>query len=190
MKASARRPGPLAAIASVLALVAAGCLAGLGCGQDRTEWTPFEAADGSFSASMPGVPEEGGTEVPSAFGSVSSHTWVHQERTRAFSIAHTDYPDGIRKQMTDEQFLDTARDAAVQKTRGRLVSETPVALSGHPGREVRIDDAGGGGATVQGRLYVVDSRLYQVMVTTTPEGADSPDVATFLDSFQLAPDGG
>ena len=74
-------------------------------------------------------------------------------------------------------------DSAI-RVDGTLVSEVPVELSGHPGRAVRIE-AAEGRALVQGRFYVVGSRLYQVLATTAPERATGADVVEFIDSFAL-----
>lgn len=149
-------------------------------------WLEVGAEDG-FTARLPGAPAEKAQQVLSPFGPLPSHSWIHQDTRRAFSIAWTDYPADVKGRMSDAQLLDAARDAAVRKSAGRLAAEERIELGGHPGRLLRID-AAGGTALVQGRLYVVGLRLYQLMATTLPDAGDAPEVATFLDSFALRPD--
>lgn len=150
------------------------------------QWLEVGGAEEGFTVRLPGAPAEKAQQVLSPFGPLPSHSWIHQDGRRAFSIAWTDYPADVKSRMSDAQLLDAARDAAVRKSAGRLAAEEPAELGGHPGRRLRID-AAGGTALVQGRLYVVGLRLYQVMATTLPDVGDAPAVATFLDSFALQP---
>ena len=79
---------------------------------------------------------------------------------------------------------DSSRDGAVANMEGKLVSEKNVKLGKHPGREIRINVAEGK-RLFRVRVYLVEQRLYQVVVFGTPETATSKDADKFLDSFKL-----
>ena len=76
--------------------------------------------------------------------------------------------------------------------RGKVISNTNVALGPHPGREFVIEsqeDAETVGMTytlrARVRLYVIGRRCYQVARTVTPESDGPTDAARFFDSFEL-----
>jgi hypothetical protein len=83
-----------------------------------------------------------------------------------------------------ERRLDQARDGAVENSGGKLRKEQLIELidgdKRHPGRDLLIDKNGEVIARI--RIYVVERRLYQVMVLGNPSAKDA---STFMDSFRL-----
>jgi hypothetical protein len=64
-----------------------------------------------------------------------------------------------------------------------LISEKTVKLGDSPGREIHIETPTAG--TYRARLYLVERRLYQVVVLAPKEVATSEASDWFLESFQL-----
>ncbi len=92
-------------------------------------------------------------------------------------------PAAIKKSPIKD-VLDSSRDGAVGNLKGELDSEKDIKLGDYPGREVRIavDE---GKKLFRARVYLVDQRLYQVVVFGTKDAATSKEADKFLDSFQL-----
>lgn len=83
-----------------------------------------------------------------------------------------------------EMLLDAARDGAVGNIQGRLVSERALSLGGHPGRELQVLSSDGRLA-LRMRIYLVNSRQYQVVAVAPKELRSTEDRDRFLDSFRL-----
>src|SRR5262249_46059582 len=104
----------------------------------------------------------------------------------AFAVMYADMP--IPPNETPQQIqmrLDGAREGMVRNANAKLTNASNITLDGkHPGREAQADLPVQNGV-LRARIYVVGTRLYQVMATGTKSWADSPDVTKFLDSFAL-----
>ncbi len=62
--------------------------------------------------------------------------------------------------------------------------EKPIELAGkYPGREITIEKKGE--IVAKMRIYLVNNRLYQVMVLGPGAAFSTKDVGIFLDSFRL-----
>lgn len=148
------------------------------------EWTPLTSAEGGFRVEMPGEPAREVLTVNTAIGPIELTTFALEERERAFVVSFADYPEEHVRARGPAELLDGARDGAVANLQGRLLTELLIEHEGHPGREFRIE-VPGGTATSQVRMFLVENRLYQMVVVTPREQAFSEDVARFLDSFGL-----
>jgi hypothetical protein len=103
-----------------------------------------------------------------------------------FSVAYVDYPYSAVRVTPTSSLLDGARDGAVERTNGRLLSEKLISLGGYPGREIKIKvETPKHTAIVRSRIYLVKNRLYQVLVVTSIQEAYSTIGTTFLNSFQV-----
>ena len=68
---------------------------------------------------------------------------------------------------------------------GTFKSESKIELDGkHPGREILADIPSKGGA-VRARVYLVGTRLYQIMVVGKKGFEESADTLKFLNSLKL-----
>jgi hypothetical protein len=100
-----------------------------------------------------------------------------------YGANYCDFPAKIKK-VPLKQIFDSSRDGAVGNLEGNLASEKDIKLGKHPGREIQI--VAGGKRLFRARVYLVDQRLYQVVVFGTKEAATSKEADKFLDSFKLA----
>jgi len=112
--------------------------------------------------------------------------WVFQDGERAFMVGFTEYPEKVRTVVEDQELLDSARDGAVARVRGKLLIDEPKQAGGAPGRRIELD-AEEGQVRVRGEFYVVGRRLYQVFATVHPQEIESAEVLRFFESFRLLP---
>ena len=101
-----------------------------------------------------------------------------------YGANYCDFPAEIKKAPLRKVF-DSSRDGAVANLEGKLVSESDIKLGDYPGREIRIG-VEDGKQVFRARVYLVDRRLYQVVVFGSKEAATSKQADKFFDSFKLA----
>lgn len=147
----------------------------------------FASEVGKFSISAPAPFEEMQQSVETPVGPVDIYTFTAEADDSAYVVAYSDYPSEIIEQTDPQMLLDGSRDGAVANLGGTLVSEEDIDLEGNPGRSLVIDatTSQDQSATINSRIYLVDNRLYQVLIVS-PEGEGAPeDAENFLDSFDL-----
>ena len=151
-----------------------------GCG--KAEFKPFNSAAGKFSCEFPGSPKEQSQSV----SGTQMKMFSVEERTGAYMVAYADMPIPANETPAEIQArLDGSRDGMVQNMKGTFKSESKIELNGkHPGREVQADlpkeNAG-----VRARVYLVGTRLYQIMVVGKKGFTDSAEATRFLNSLKL-----
>jgi hypothetical protein len=150
---------------------------------DEPKWKEFVSKPGRFKVLMPDTPEQDSGETESDYGKGTLHMHTAQAGKALFGAHYTDFPAAIRK-LPLKQVYDSSRDGAVANLKGKLLSEKDVKLGKYPGREIRIE-VKGGARLFRARVFLVDRRLYQVVVFGTKETATSKDADRFLSSFRL-----
>ncbi len=147
----------------------------------------FASETGQFSIAAPAPFEETQQSVETPVGPVDIYTFTAETDDTAYVVAYSDYPSEIIEQTDPQVLLDSSRDGAVANLGGTLVSEEVIDLEGNPGRSLIINATANQNqaATINSRIYLVDNRLYQVLVVV-PEGESTPEESeSFLDSFDL-----
>jgi len=147
-------------------------------------WVEFTSPDGSFSASFPETPEEQTQSIDTAAGPITLHGFTVDRGYIAYAVMYSDFPSDLIQQGDPDLLLDGGVDGAVTNVQGNLVSKTTISLDGHPGREFTIE-SDAQQVTVKGRIFLVDNRLYQVIVVIAEGGSFESETAKFLDSFTL-----
>jgi hypothetical protein len=155
----------------------------LASGADEAVWKEFAPKDGKFKVTMPGVPKPKQLETESDFGKGVLHMNAVEFGKGMYAANYSDFPAAIKK-VPSKQIFDSSRDGAIANMGGKLSNEKDIKLGDYPGREIKIDVADGK-QLFRVRVYLVDQRLYQVVVFGTPEMATSKDADKFLDSFKL-----
>lgn len=148
----------------------------------------FTSETGGFAISTPVSLEASQQSVNTEAGSIDIQTYVAEDRDAVYVVAYSDYPPDLVAQNDPTTLLDGSRDGAVSNVGGTLINEDTIDLEGNPGRSLIIDTQTetGEAATVHARLYLVDNRLYQVLVVVPQTAAEQVNVSTFLDSFTLS----
>ena len=167
---------------SSLALVA---LLFCACSMMQTKWETLN--EGGMTVQMPGTPQKQTQSVSTAVGPVAFNTYSVQNGSEAFIVGYNDFPDTpATRGANPEDLLNKARDGAVQNVGGKVTSEKPITMNGHPGKEFTGDSTSPQEATFTARVYWVAPRLYQVLyIRPKTTAAPSENGRKFLDSFQL-----
>jgi hypothetical protein len=147
--------------------------------QPPAGWINYSSTAGRFSVHLPGQPKAQEQPVDTAAGKLTNHVLMVQKGSAAFAISYADYPQDVAN---PQEVLDNVRQGAINGIKGTLISGKNIMHKGYPGREFR--------ATVQGgvytsRIFLVHSRLYQMVVAVPTAQSNTADVNRFLTSFDL-----
>ena len=147
------------------------------------DWKEY-APQGSYcSVKMPKKPElcvkKG---VPTDSGPIDMYQVLADYGEYAFLLTFNDYPAALLKQKTSKQILDDVVSGSVGD--GELVNKSEISVGTYPGREYTCRKSG---MELKGSIYLVDGRLYQMIVAYPPNqaGTLAADRDTFLKSFKL-----
>jgi len=154
-------------------------------------WKRFSDPTGNFSILMPGTPQEKKQTFNNKNGTIQVHTFTveRQQEEVKYTVSYTEYPEEYINLLTQnnlvEKALETGKNAAIQKSKGTLVSETKMNLGNYIGKEISYTKPGD--KIVKLRIYLVDKRLYQILVETTKKREKflSKSIGGFLSSFNL-----
>lgn len=156
------------------------------------EWQEFVSREGAFSISVPGKPREQVQKqfIGISYGSVDMHNFIVEQGDIGYVISYTDAPRSSEFARAikgkEDDMLDGARDGALEKSRGKLVSETSIALGKYPGREIKIaGERSGVNYSAHWRVYLIGTQVYQLGVLSPKTAAVENEAARFFDSFKL-----
>jgi len=140
---------------------------------------PYHSKEGDFSVLFPGEPERKMQKLDTGIGKLEFVLYSAETRKAAFAVGYVDYPED----MITDNMLDDARDDIVKKVKGTLESEKVLDYHGHVGREfeIKVQEQ----ATVKARVFLIDDRLYQIMVISGSERIIKTRGSKFLDSFEV-----
>src|SRR5262245_25157841 len=151
-----------------------------GCG-GMGELKEFTSASGKFKVMMPGSPKE----MNQSAAGIQFKMYAIEEKNGAIMVGYADMPIPAGE---GAQEIQTRLDAAVQGMVGNvganLENKSNITLSGHPGREVKADLPKQNGV-MRARIYLVGTRLYQLIVVGKSMWTNSDGATKFLESFQL-----
>jgi hypothetical protein len=150
-------------------------------------WETIAPPDGGFSVRMPGQPRTEKKKEETQRGPVERIEFTLRASPFHYTVAYADFPGQLIQGRQVDKALDLARDGALSAVKGAKLREyRPVALAGHPGREMIIEvEDGGKEISLRARFYLVKQRLYQVMVAADTVDVKRPELDYYLDSFQL-----
>jgi hypothetical protein len=186
----------LARISILLALLISSTVPGLAQGFRVESQSPpatagaetFTSLEGRFSIALPQQisgysPQSANTPEGHVEGSMFN--WTTADGT--FIVGYTDRPEVVES--LGKRALDILRDngianaAAAVKGKAKLIGEKDISLSGHPGRELKVELSDG---ITTARIYLVGNRIYQAIVAIpTASQAQEAKAIKILDSFRL-----
>jgi hypothetical protein len=147
------------------------------------DWREVTSTSGGYAVLMPAQPEHAQREI--VVGGVTlamSMDSVHREGM-AFGAAYADIPVGYARRT---ELLAAARDALVRNIAGRITADRDVRIDGAAGHEFVADgNVGGRPMRLAARIFVTDSRFYQVVFVGRRDRLAEADVDLFLGSFRL-----
>jgi len=151
-------------------------------------WQDFTDHQGGYRVRMRGDPLVEKHEVQTPIGKIVGH-WQSVERGNAvFGVGYADYPVEFVRAVPPHELFATVRDGWVKRIEGRLQGDgTELKLDKQfPGLEfVAAGRFKGRDAYLRGRLYLVGTRLYQVVVFGDRETLPRSDITEFVGSFKL-----
>src|SRR5262245_47356704 len=152
------------------------------------KWETFSSKDGKYSVSLPGKPTESDKKVESAAGELTIHMALPSPNNDlAYLVTYNDYPDAAIGGADKEAMLDGVRDGNLKSFGGKVASEKKINIGKDkfPGREILLEKAGE--TTVyRARMYLVNNRLYQVVLVGAKDIATNKDTDKYLESFKLS----
>ena len=169
---------------ALLALVAAAACGG------GSEWRELTSNDAGFTVLMRGEPHYIKHEIDTPAGKMYAFLYSSERPESYFAVGYADYPLALVVGAPPEKVFAGVRDTWVKRIGGRLVSsDSTRKLDGtYPGMEFvaegRMNDAD---TFVQGRLYLVDQRLYQLVAMGRKNEVPQGTINRFMDSFRTAP---
>ncbi len=167
-------------------LLAAFFLAGCSGESSEDSWETFASDTAGFSVKMPEIPARSAERVPTAVGELAMYFYIAEDDTVMYVVAFSDYPTALVETTSAKELLDTAQAGALTNVGGTLLSAKPITLDGYPGREVAIAAPG----NLQGyfQLYLVENRLYQLMVIADVTLDIDSGAEKFFTSFEVIGD--
>ncbi|HET9404137.1 MAG TPA: hypothetical protein VFO57_06120 [Burkholderiales bacterium] len=145
-------------------------------------WKEVAIPAGRFKVLMPGAPKTSRQTIRTDIGNVAATRYTVTDNANVtYDVLFNEYPAAGVAKVNPQKLLDSARDGLLYQTKGKMVSEKHITLSGFPGREQII--MSGEGTHYRVRLAWAGNRLYQVMAVSP--GKPRPDAELFFDSFQI-----
>jgi hypothetical protein len=146
----------------------------------------FTSPEGRFRVRFPEAPRERTQKVTSLAGPIEVHMFGVDRGDVAYLAFYNDYSVDPA-QLDPEGVLEAVVQGALSTSKARLTAKRDVHLGDYPGREYRAELAlpDGRAATSKSRIYLVGTRLYQVLVVSAQGKEDAKAIDAFLDSFAL-----
>lgn len=159
----------------------------LGTKKSKVNWQAFRSETGNFVVKMPSTPKEGSRGIPS--GQTMIYYTAEVDDTASAMVSYIDFPPEAIQRVPTAKLLDAAATGATSKSGTLIKSRKDVMLQGrYQGIELELlppSNVGTGTEMAHCRVYLVNSRLYTILVTGKDKSPIMSDSLMFLDSFQL-----
>lgn len=154
---------------------------------ESPNWTEFVSKEGRFSILLPAKPITQTLTFETGQGRVVHYGFTAGAIGTLCTLDYADLPKTVGRGK-EEAIFDEVRDAFLKEAEGKLANEKTIALEGHPGREITIHIRGG---EMKARLYLVNERLYQLVITQfIGVGKSSEVFDKFFNSFKIIGESG
>ncbi|MGP0063719.1 MAG: hypothetical protein ACLQGP_09000 [Isosphaeraceae bacterium] len=162
-----------------------------GCGSVFNQ--EYTSAEGRFRVQFPGKPTlSEQPPVVTPLGPVVEKNATSQSSTAVRFVSYADYPGGLVFPGNKDSILDDACRVWANEKQLTILSKAPVAIHGHPGREVNFEARPGspaGKIAGRARFYLVGGRLYHIGIAGPTGRLNSNTMNQFLGSFALLDQG-
>jgi hypothetical protein len=144
----------------------------------------FSSPEGKFVVAMPGKPKKEIQEADSPVGKLKINTFMVavSPSDLVYMLEYTDYPAVVAGQ--DPQIILKGGRDGMLRGQNKLIEDKEVVLGKEriPGRAILIDLPK---LSYRGRLYIADTRLYQVIIIGSRGMVTSSDADKYLNSFKI-----
>lgn len=145
-------------------------------------WKTYSYPTDGFSISAPVELELNQQDVPTAAGTFTVHIHVAIADNAQLAAAMNDYGSAV--DTGDPQaIVDGAMNGVVNHLKAHITQSGKITIGKHPGNSFEAESDQ---VHVSGRIYLVGSVLYQLLVIT-PVNQKYADAERFMDSFELIP---
>lgn len=170
-------------VTSLLLVVSANSLAA----RDDDEWKPFSPKNGKFTIKMPGTPNNQFIQDINYEGGKSKLYFFLLELDSgngAYGISYNDYLIDKIDDNVIKRALDLGRDGVVRGFKGKLIASKDIKFDNtYQGRDFTFEF--GDGKRGREKMFLIDKRLYQIVVLGSEEMVKSKDADKFFDSFKI-----
>lgn len=182
-----RTAKPIVAILCAIIFVIGLATVWLYIAHSGANWPKFVSPDGDFEVSAPGELVRGKPAVDVVPNTVFQLMPSNNNHGIYFHVKRLDFPQEIFADLPSHMLdsaLDAVRDQDVSAIHGQLVSDSPITIASHRGREIRIS-ADGGNMLATERMCIVGNRVYIIVAVRKPSEEADAAAARFFDSFHL-----
>jgi hypothetical protein len=144
--------------------------------QNSRNWKHYRYDADGFAAEFPAEPQA--KENDSKTG--TRYFSQLENGNLAYFVEVALLPASLNK--TSQQIFDDYVQGAAKGVKGQVKSSSDVSLAGNPGREFTIENDT---MVLRVRLYLVQRRLYQILVVGTRDLIAGAETERFQSSFQL-----
>lgn len=169
-----------------LLLLAVSLLAVLAVSAQPARAEAVNSKEGRFAAVFPGAARMSSTPVQSGDVTVRMTVYAFENGPLSYYVSYSDYPSQTFAHLSRDRAYANVINATVANVKGRKEREAGVKVGNVTGREVLID-VPAQHATMRERLFLVGSRLYQVVYGGPPGSENAEPALDFLNSFKLLP---
>ncbi len=153
--------------------------------QQQADWQMFSSQEGRFEILMPGQPEKTTQPLNTRDGAYDIHMVTAEEQGNGYMVMYSDYLDALVNRETPTQTLQQWQSGFVNAMQGRVTNQRSINLNSYRGREIEYET--NNGLVGKARFFLVDGRLYQVVVMSSQgrSGGFNRNANRFLESFVL-----
>ena len=160
-----------------------------GCSSQPAKPALFTSPEGGFSIQVPAALQANTQDVDIGNAKLTVHAFVGGTDLLRFFVSYMDTTDQALTEVGTDGILRQSEAQLVGSDGGVITSDSDASLDGYPGREVTFDSGPNTNPelSVKARIFLVDHRLYEILVAI-PKG-DVSTVANnaYLQSFKLLP---
>ncbi len=155
-------------------------------GDAKSGGVKFRSQAGKFTVVMPAEPKPQTQQVPTPLGPLDVHMFLVDQGDRAYLVGYSDYPAGSVSDENRAEVLEGAVNGSAQSLKGAIVSKEKFTLKRRTveGREIVIE-FGEPKMLYRARVFLVGSRLYQVVVLGPASFTNGAAARAYLGSFKL-----
>jgi len=171
------------------ALVSIAVAASLLTACSKPAWQEVAVPEAGFRISMRGNPVVEKHDLDLPIGRVTGHWYSTELKGSVFGVGYADYPKEVVSNAPPQKMLSIVRESWIKRIQGKQQGDgQQFKLEGHPGMEfVATGKFQGRDAYLRGRLYLVGTRLFQIVVFGDKQNLPLSDINQFMDSFKLTP---
>lgn len=147
------------------------------------EGSAFTSDAGKFTINFPGTPTEETQSVPTEVGNIEMVTFMYEKSaTEVYMVAYSDYPSALIELSNAKDLLGGAKDGALGTYGATVSTEKDITIDGNPGMFFK---ANSDSYYVTYEIYLVDNRLYQIVILKDGAYASESDYNKFTKTFKL-----